>query len=851
MSLPIPPALSNPYIYGELIEKIVAHHAHKRPEAIALQQGNRTLSYQQLTAESDKIAAALAHLGLKPHGRVAVRMPRSRDLVVMLLGVLRAGAAYAATDESWPTGRVLDVLAGTETDLLISTKRGELESAASASGMAVVTFDELQKISSVPPAALTDGSCAASIFYTSGSTGKPKGVLSPHRGTIRTVVDSPTLDLDSRSVFLQAAPLPWDALSLELWAPLLNGGRCVLMDQSSAALDSDQLERAIARGVNSLWRTSSLFSLFAEERPELFAGLKLLIVGGERVSVASVSGVMAQYPELKIVNGYGPAEATIFVSTHVIRAVDVADSSTEIPIGTPLPHTPILFLDAEGHPRDADEGELAVGGDGLALGYAGQPEETERAFFSHRGIPYYRTGDRVARDPHGILSYRGRIDDQIKIRGIRIDVGEIEAVLESHPEIVKVCALTISRENQRPVLAVAYSSSAGSQHTESELRKFASHRLLPAMLPTVFHQLTSLPLNANGKTDRKKVRTLLEAHDAKPRTAASPSEPLDESDPLLAEIREIVGLPNLSAEHNLVLAGANSLDIIRLAARVGKHFNTPLSAGDVYRLGSLRQLRAHCHTVSAQQRPALSIPLIADDSEQNIAPLSHAQQRFWLAEMQEPGSADNMLVLAYLLEGPLEVTTLVDSLRKVIDRHPGLRTRYPFGEESAVQEVQTSEEAKLEIQLSALPAGAGHLSVEDAAAQISQDLWDRPFDLEDEAPLRFRICQLSAQKHLLFLQAHHIAFDGWCEQIFLDDLQEVFTGEQPIQQALAASNNFTMANYGEWEAGQKETLASYDLPHWQHALKNAVAPFCPLRQLALRPAEKRPLLRLVRNSRQS
>lgn len=145
MSLPIPPALSNPYIYGERIEQIVAHHAHKRPQAIALQQGNRTLSYQQLVAESDKIAAALTHLGLKPHGRVAVRMPRSLDLVVMLLGVLRAGAAYAATDESWPIGRVLDVLTGTETDLLISTKRGELEAAASANGMAVVTFDELQK----------------------------------------------------------------------------------------------------------------------------------------------------------------------------------------------------------------------------------------------------------------------------------------------------------------------------------------------------------------------------------------------------------------------------------------------------------------------------------------------------------------------------------------------------------------------------------------------------------------------------------------------------------------------------------------------------------------------------------
>lgn len=728
----------NSYVHGDRIERVVAHHAARTPDAPAVAQGGLVLSYRDLVDRADSVAAGLLDRGVRPGQHVAVRMARTPDLVVALLGVLRAGAAYLAIDPGWPAGRVAAVLDGASVALCVT------DLADFASG-------------GRPPWPELDGSATACIFYTSGSTGQPKGVPSPHRGTIRNLVGNPTIPLDSGTVFLQAAPLPWDGLSLELWAPLLNGGRCVLLDPDLPSLDAHALASAVRDGVNSVWLTSSLFTVIAEERLDVFGGLRLLLAGGERVSVSSARRVLTRYPDLHMVNGYGPVESTIFATTHVVRPVDIAPDSTEIPIGKPVPHTEIMLLD----------GEIVVGGDGVASGYLGNPAETERRFRTVDGTRFYRTGDLAIRDDDGLLRYRGRTDHQFKIRGVRIEAGEVEAVLEAHPSVSAACVLPVTTAPGRVHLAAAYTTVDG---RPAELHAHARASLLDAMVPTVLRHVDQLPRNANGKTDRAAVARLL----------AERIPDVVSDGTVLGDVRALLGMPWLGEQDDLFAAGATSLDLIRIAARLDR----PLA--DVYRL----------RTVDAIARSdAQDVATTSSDT------LTHAEQRFWLAEMSAPGSCDNMLVLAYRLTGPLDTDRLAAALHEVVLAHPALRTTYPWHGDAPVRHVIAPAAAKVVIE---------HVAGTSVEA-VTADWWHLPFDLETDVPLRVRLCRLADESHLLCLHVHHIAFDGWSESVLIDDLGAAYAG-RPLPD----------------RGGVRERIADErDLPFWRERTARPPAPFLP------------------------
>jgi amino acid adenylation domain-containing protein len=811
------PAEDSPYGFGERIEQVVAHHARLRPHAVAVQQGERKVTYGELTERAETVAAALSRLGAEPGRHVAVRIPRSPELVTALLGVLRAGASYVAIDPQWPQARVDETLRGADTALCVIDAPGAPTVPAGAEVRTVTLASLLELGRTAPvPEPLYDGTATASVFYTSGSTGKPKGALSPHRGTIRTLVNCPTIPLGQDSVFHQAAPLPWDALSLELWAPLLNGGRCVLMDRAATALDAQGLEAAIRQGVNSLWLTSSLFNVLAEERIELFGAVRLLLVGGERVSVSNTRRVLTEFPALHMVNGYGPVESTIFATTHVIRPADVDEGSTEIPIGTPVPRTTVALLGTDGRPvADGEMGEIAVAGDGVALGYAGAPEETARRFFTEDGVRFYRTGDLAVRDAEGLLRYRGRTDHQFKIRGVRIEAGEVEAVLENHPEVAACCVLPLETAPGRVQLAAAYTTVHQQPLDEAELTEHAARSLLDAMVPTRLAHAVQLPLNANGKADRKAVEALLR-RSAGP--AGVPAQQPAQGSPVLDDIRALLGLAHLAEDDDLVMAGANSLDVIRLAARVGARLGARLTASDVYRLRTPRAIAAHC----AQAAPGEQLPAPGPDRTTPV-PLSRAQQRFWLAEMSAPGSADNMIVLAYALTGPLRRDLLQAALNDVVVAQPALRTIYPWLDEAPQQQVLAPADAAPVLEHVTPPDAEG---MRELAEAVTADWWTRPFSLEDEVPLRARLCRLAEDRHLLCLHVHHIAFDGWSESVLVDELARAYAARSEGRTHEAAP----ALSYGEfstWEATRLADWAGRDLPFWKEELAAVPAPFLP------------------------
>jgi mycobactin peptide synthetase MbtE len=822
------PVDSGPYAFGERIERVVAHHARSRPHAVAVQQGERTLLYGALHDRAQTVGAAVRHLGVAPGRHVAVCAARSPELVTVLLGILRAGAAYVAIDPRWPRGRVDHTLRDVETTLFVTDDPGALSGPAQGGTRTVSLASLLELGRTAPvPEPVHDGTATASVFYTSGSTGRPKGVLSPHRGTIRTVVNCPTIPLDRDSVFLQAAPLPWDLHSFELWAPLLNGGRCVLLDEGTEALDAEALDKALRRGVNSLWLTSSLFGVMAEERIGVFGGLRLLVVGGERVPVAHARRVLTEFPGLHMVNGYGPAEGTIFAASHVIRPDDIAEGSTEIPIGTPLPRTAVILLGPDGRPTaDGEAGEIAVGGDGVALGYASNHEESAQRFFTRDGMRFYRTGDLAVRDTEGLLRYRGRTDQQFKIRGVRIEAGEVEAVLEDHPEVTGCCVLPLQTAAGRVQLAAAYTTDDQRPVTDQALKQHAAGSLLDAMVPTLLRHLARLPLSANGKVDRGAVETLLrERADAAGdpcagRGPAEPSRQAADATPVLHNVREILGLAHLGEDDDLVLAGADSLDVIRLAARLGSQREAHLTAADIYELRTPRALADHCAHAAA---PGCRLPA-ADTGHTVAAPLSHSQRECYDGEMASPGAADFMILLGYALTGPLRPDLLQQALNDVVAVHPVLRTAYPRIDGSPVQRVLAPEEAVVVMERAEAPQG--HKNVQELAQAVTADWWTTPFSLEDQVPLRARLCRLAQDRYLFCVHVHHVAFDGWAESVFMDELSRAYAA-RVAGRPHAVAPRLSYGAFSVWESSQLADWASRDLPFWKEELAALPEPFRP------------------------
>ncbi|WP_431897549.1 amino acid adenylation domain-containing protein [Micromonospora haikouensis] len=815
------PVHGSPYALGERIERVVGHHAGLTPDAVAVQQDERVVTYGELSAGAAAVAAGLRGYGVGERDFVPVLLGRSPELVSVLLGVLTAGAAYIALDSAWPHERIADVVRRAGSRLIVTDRPDGLF----APEVRQVPVEALLGSPRAPRDDDTpkqDGGAPACVFYTSGSTGRPKGVVSPHRGAIRTLVNCPTIPLGRRTTFLQAAPLPWDGLSLELWAPLLNGGRCVLLGSGVEALDTEGLRRAVAQGVNSMWLTSSLFNVLVEEAPELVGRLKLLLVGGERVSPAHVRRVLGRFPGLHLVNGYGPAESTIFATTRVVQPADVAEDSTEIPIGRPVPCTTVQLLDPEGRLVGPGEvGEVALAGDGLAAGYLGDPAETARCFVTIGGVRHYRTGDLAVCDDEGNLRYRGRADRQFKINGVRMEPGEIESVIEAELRIASCRVVRLERIPDRPELGCVYSTVDGGPIDEPELRSAAARTLLPAMVPTVLRHLPRLPLNANGKVDLVRAAELLaEVADVR-RPMGRPAEADQAAAGLLAVVRAVLDMPGLAVDDDYIDAGLTSLDSVRLATRVGAWCGARVTVADVYRLRTVGRLLAARREFATTH----GIMPVADGPAHDPVPLTHAQTRFWMAEHSSPGAADNLLVLAYLVTGPLDSGALRMALRDVVLRHSALRTVYPWLEEFPEQRVLPDDEVVLPLE-QVIPPADGDEALAATAAALTGDWWRTPFLLEEELPIRIRLCQMGPQRHLLCLQIHHIAFDGWSESILLADLAVAYRARQAGSSPVFAPTP-AYTDYSPWEQQLHERWLSEELPFWRKVLADVPAAVLP------------------------
>nr|WP_234355555.1 non-ribosomal peptide synthetase [Kitasatospora aureofaciens] len=533
------------------VPELFARQARATPDAVAVVAGGTELTYRELDRRSDRLARALVRQGVRPETPVAVLLERSAELVVAILAIVRAGGAYVPLDPRFPSSRV-DLILRESGAALVLTK--EVLAALAQSADADPSHPEV----------LCESGQLAYIMYTSGSTGRPKGVAVTHRDVVGHAL-TPEWRGGGHERVLMHSPTAFDLSTYELWVPLLNGGRIVVAPPEQ--LDLDLLQHTItAHGVTGLWLTAGLFRLVAEERPGLLAGVREVWTGGDVVSPAAAARVLAACPGIEVVNGYGPTEATTLATCHPVRTLP--EHAATVPIGGPMANMRAYVLDDNLRPVPTGlVGELYLAGTGVARGYHGRPGLTAERFtadpYGPAGSRMYRTGDLAWWRADGTLEFAGRADHQVKLRGLRIEPGEIEAVLAGCPGVAQ--AAVVARED-RPgdKRLVAYLVPApGGAPEPGELSGRLRRELPDYMVPAAFVTVDALPLTTNGKLDRAALPAPEYGATGAGRGPRTPQEQL-----LCGLFAEVLGREQVHIDDNFFDLGGHSLLAARLASRV-------------------------------------------------------------------------------------------------------------------------------------------------------------------------------------------------------------------------------------------------------------------------------------------
>jgi amino acid adenylation domain-containing protein len=566
----------------DCVQRWFAQQVAQGSERTAVVSGATHLTYRQLDERANQLAHHLLELGVRHEEPVGVHLERSADLVVAILAVLKAGAAYVPLDLRNPVDRLAFIIGDAGVRILITS-----------SGPPAVVQDRVKQVIRMgegsawagsaisAPAAAARATDLACIFYTSGSTGRPKGVEVMHQGIVRLVRHTNHIQLQSTDRVAQATSTSFDVSSFEIWGALLNGAQLMVLPAETLVSPPDLARAIAAQGITALFLTPALFSQLAAADPAMFAPLRYLVVGGDVVDPHAVRAVLAAGAPSHLINGYGPTENSTF--SACFNCVGATEAFTSVPIGRPVSGSTCYVLDGRGALLPAGAiGELLVGGQGLARGYLNRPELTAERFIPHPFTPgerLYRTGDRARWRSDGTIDFRGRIDRQIKLRGYRIEPGEIECALAEHEAVEQSMVIAQDRAGERRLFAywVARAGRAASAHALSAHLR----RMLPEyMMPAGFIQMAAFPLNANGKIDT----TALPLPPESPLKAAPEgNDARTDLESRIATIwRRLLRTDRIGIQDDFFASGGTSLLAVQTAIQLQDALSRPVSVGDLF-----------------------------------------------------------------------------------------------------------------------------------------------------------------------------------------------------------------------------------------------------------------------------
>ncbi|MGW6913451.1 non-ribosomal peptide synthetase [Kitasatospora sp. NPDC054939] len=515
---------------------LIAARAEQHPDALAVTDGSTVLTYRQLVSSAAALAEELAAHGIAPGEAVGLLAARSTRLVVAQLAVWWAGAHGVPLDAAYPAARTTAMIEDARVRLVLGDKA--LLDAARPAGVPTLALTEpdADRTADRPAAAPANAGpdAVALVIYTSGSTGRPKGVQVPHGAVADLVTAADAIALHPGDRVLLHSPATFDASTFEMWAPLVRGAAVAVSPAERPG--AEELARDVERfGVTTAFLTTALFHHLAARRSRIFGVLRTLVVGGEALAPEHAGAVLRAFPWLRLVNAYGPTEATTFTTLHPIAP---ADCTGPVPIGRPFGSARTHVLDEHGTPvPPGTRGELWIGGGRLALGYLDRPELTAERFRELPGLGRaYRSGDLVSERPDGALDFHGRVDDQVKVRGFRIEPGEIEYALRQQPEVADAAVVVRRAGREDAALTACVVPAEGLRPATETLRRRLADRLPAHLVPTAWTLLDALPLTGTGKVDRRALA-------ADGPVTAQPAEPAQPAGPAAAPFAEPVTEP--------------------------------------------------------------------------------------------------------------------------------------------------------------------------------------------------------------------------------------------------------------------------------------------------------------------
>ncbi|MEM7349676.1 MAG: non-ribosomal peptide synthase/polyketide synthase, partial [Acidobacteriota bacterium] len=826
------------------IEARFEDQARRCPDAVALVFGEESLSYRELDRQAERLAARLRLAGVDREALVGLCVDRSPRMVVALLAVLKAGGAYLPLDRSYPDDRIAsmleDALHGFERPVVVA----EPSDAVRLSGLTrlPLSYVSPRPLASMATAHRLDNpgrrgaSDRAYVIYTSGSTGRPKGVEITHRAAVN-FLDSMQQrpGLERQDVLLAVTTLSFDIALLEIFLPLLCGGRLVLADRATA-IAADRLSDALRRhGASVMQATPATWQMLVDDGWQGRPNLRLLS-GGEALPAPLAERLVARGRELW--NLYGPTETTVWSTLRrVRRGIDTS------PIGRPIANTDTVVL---GRHLELSAvgvlGELHIGGAGVARGYLGRPALTATKFVpdpaqrARPGSRLYKTGDLATWNAAGELEFAGRIDHQVKVRGFRIELGEIESVLRRHSEVSEAAVVAQGEASDRRLVAFLVPVRSEAPPVDSDLRRFLGAQLPQYMLPTAYVELAELPLTANRKVDRRALLALgVPSVDHPIQGGTAPGSMVEEI--VAGAFAEVLGATSLGVDANFFELGGHSLAATRVLARLRQVLGKEIPLRELFEYPTVAALARRLEDAA----DAGTAPIRRTERDQRI-PLAFSQERLWLVDQLEPGNAAYNVPVGLLLEGSLSICHLAAALNEVVQRHEILRTHYAASQGRPAQLIQPSAPLGLPVvDLGRLPDRERQRVAESQALEEAA----RPFDLVQGPVFRVQLLKLGPREHHLLATAHHIACDEDSMATLVREtslLYEAAVGDRPSP---LPEPELQYADYAVWQrsAATSERLET-ELAYWRRVLHGAP------KLLALPTDRPRPAIRTERGASQ-
>jgi len=751
------------YPKDKTIQELFEEQVYKTPDNTAVVYEDKQLTYRELNERSNQLARVLRSKGVAADSIVGIMAERSLEMIVGIMGILKAGGAYLPIDPDYPKDRIEYMLKDSRAGILFTQKH--LRDKTAFKGEVIVLDDEQVYAGDRGNLEIVNTSCdTAYVIYTSGSTGRPKGVMVEHKALsnfIGTICDRFDNNFGESDKCLSLTGISFDVSVGEIFLPVTKGCSLVLYS-GDRMLDIAELGRTIAgKGITFAYIPPSILKELSKELKNSVGLIKLnkMLVGVEPIKDYVLGEYSGINKDMRIVNGYGPTEATICATMY--KYTEGRNAGKNVPIGSPMNNTRIYIVDKVNKLRPVGAaGELCIAGDGLARGYLNRPELTAEKFIPNpfvQGERIYKTGDLARWLPDGNIEFLGRLDNQVKIRGFRIELGEIESRLLSCPEI-KEAAVAAKEDRSGNKYLCAYIAPVG-ELTFSELREYLSRALPNYMIPSYFVKLDRLPLNPNGKVDRK----ALPEPDGSIMVGAEYELPRNKVEEKLVDIwKEVLSVSKIGINDNFFELGGHSLKAASLVSKIHKELNVKVPLKVIFDVPTVKGLSEHIKGI--EENKYSSIERVEN---KEYYEMSSAQKRMYTLQQLDPAGTGYNMPGIFEVEGDLDAERFKEAFKKLIKRHEALRTSFELTEKELVQKVH--EEVELDIQY----REAG----EEEVKGIAKD-FIRAFDLSKAPLLRVGLIKVRPQRHILMYDMHHIISDGVSMEILVEEFTGLYIGNK-------------------------------------------------------------------------